>query len=56
MTATSFTVNFDNEASGPFVALTDTYMTWAGGGIGHIVVVVAGSVTDTGKLECLMTR
>lgn len=53
MTATAFTVNFDNEASGPFVALTDDYMTWAGGGIGHIVVLVQQTST-TGKLECIL--
>lgn len=46
-----FVVVFDNEASGPFVALSTTELTWPGGGRGFIVSLVEDvDGADTGKL------
>lgn len=46
-----FTVAYDNEASGPFVALSTTLLTWdAGASTGFIVKVVDDGTTGTLKV------
>lgn len=47
---TYFTVNYDNEAGGPFVALSTTLLTWPGGGSGYIIMVIDEGTTGTLKV------
>ena len=47
-----FIAEYDNEASGPFVAQSLNELTWAGGGRGYVVTLIDDG--STGKLMCAL--